>query len=58
LSKLNPGADFNRVGTGIVVAAASAYAVTTSVASLIADKVNAQLRGDANEGGASTRTAR
>src|SRR3990167_7694771 len=50
LSKLNPGADLNRVGTRIVVAGANAYAVTTPVASLIADKVNAQLRGFDAEG--------
>jgi lipoprotein-anchoring transpeptidase ErfK/SrfK len=50
LSKLNPGADFNRAGTRIVVAGANAYAVTTPVASLIADKVNAQLRGFDAEG--------
>ena len=45
LKSINPGADFNLAGTNIVVAAASAYAVSTPVAALVADKVNAQLRG-------------
>jgi len=45
LRSLNPDADFNRTGTHIIVAGANQYAVTTSVASLIADKTNAQLRG-------------
>jgi lipoprotein-anchoring transpeptidase ErfK/SrfK len=50
LSKLNPGADFSRAGTTVVVAGASGYAVKIPVASLIADKVNAQLRGYNAEG--------
>jgi lipoprotein-anchoring transpeptidase ErfK/SrfK len=50
LSKLNPGADFSRAGTRIIVTGANAYAVTTPVASLIADKENAQLRGYDAEG--------
>ena len=45
LGALNPNADFNQPGTRIIVAAASKYAVTTPVATLIADKANAQLRG-------------
>ena len=50
LRQLNPGADFNRAGTHIVVAGANRYAVTTPVATLVADKVNAQLRGYDKEG--------
>lgn len=45
LAKLNPGADFGAAGTKIVVPGANAYRVTTAVASLVADKANAQLRG-------------
>ena len=45
LRALNPDADFSRVGAHILVAAANAYSVTTPVAALVADKVNAQLRG-------------
>jgi lipoprotein-anchoring transpeptidase ErfK/SrfK len=50
LRQLNPGADFNRAGTHIIVAGANQYAVTTPVATLVADKVNAQLRGYDQEG--------
>lgn len=42
---LNPNADFNAVGTRIIVANTRDYSVSTPVASLVADKVNAQLRG-------------
>jgi lipoprotein-anchoring transpeptidase ErfK/SrfK len=45
LTKLNPGADFGRAGTRIVVPGVALSSVTTPVASLIADKENAQLRG-------------
>ena len=50
LRQLNPGADFNSAGTHIIVAGANQYAVTTLVAMLVADKVNAQLRGYDQEG--------
>ena len=45
LRSLNPDADFNRAGTHIIVAAANTYAVVAAVATLVADKTNAQLRG-------------
>jgi lipoprotein-anchoring transpeptidase ErfK/SrfK len=45
LRSLNPNADFTVAGTQIVVAGANEYAVTTPVATLVADKTNAQLRG-------------
>ncbi len=45
LKTLNPSADFNQPGTHIIVAGADKYAVQTPVAALVADKVNAQLRG-------------
>ena len=45
LQALNPNVDFTLAGTTIVVAGANAFAVTTPVAILVADKINAQLRG-------------
>ena len=45
LTALNPDADFNRAGTRIIVAGARDFGVTTPVATLVADKANAQLRG-------------
>ena len=50
LTSLNPNVDFNRAGTHIIVAGANLYEVTTPVATLIADKVNAQLRGYDKDG--------
>ena len=50
LKALNPEADFNRAGTHIIVAGANAYGVTTPVATLVADKTNAQLRGYDKDG--------
>ncbi len=50
LAKLNPGVDFNVAGTRIVVAGASGFVVKTPVASIIADKENAQIRGYDAEG--------
>jgi lipoprotein-anchoring transpeptidase ErfK/SrfK len=50
LVALNPGVDFNRAGTHIVVAGANLYGVTTPVVTLVADKVNAQLRGYDKDG--------
>ncbi len=50
LQALNPNVDFTLSGTHIIVAGANAYAVTTPVATLVADKVNAQLRGYDAEG--------
>ena len=50
LKSLNPNVDFNRAGSHIIVAGANRYAVTQPVATLVADKVNAQLRGYDQEG--------
>jgi lipoprotein-anchoring transpeptidase ErfK/SrfK len=50
LKLLNPDADFNRAGTQIIVAAANIYTATDPVATLIADKANAQLRGYDKDG--------
>jgi lipoprotein-anchoring transpeptidase ErfK/SrfK len=50
LSSLNPDADFNRAGTHLIVAGANLYRVTTPVTTLVADKVNAQLRGYDGDG--------
>ena len=45
LRALNPDADFDRAATRIIVAGANEFGVTTPVATLVADKANAQLRG-------------
>ena len=50
IQALNPNVDFTLAGTHIIVAAANTYAATIPVTTLVADKVNAQLRGYDVEG--------
>lgn len=50
LKSLNPAVDFNRPGSHIIVAGANQYRVKTPVATLVADKTNAQLRGYDKDG--------